>query len=384
MPRPKKPPAPTPRRTYGTGSVRYVAARSRWRARLPRDAAGHQRETWHASEDEAAAWLARELSRDASGFDPASSLGQYLNYWYGLHASRWQPLTQYRYRYELATCRSIATHRLDRLRGDHVQGLLAGMLARGLSTRYVYNVGSLLRRALGDAVTWGILERNVALAVTLPEPERRPARVWTAPDVQKVLRAIEGHRFEAAYLLILYGGLRIGEVAAVRWDALDAGAGVLTVRDAEWTNAKRQIGTPKRQRVREVDLPPHVVARLLALRRAMPVPSVYLLGKPDGSRWTTERLRGDWQALAEPLGIPTLNPHAGRHTALSHLLARGVPIAEVARQAGHASPAVTYATYVHITDNERRRLRGALDGLYEDATDPPGTIEDRIEGQTDA
>lgn len=384
MPRPKKPPAPTPRRTYGTGSVRFVAARGRWRARLPRDAAGHQRETWHASEDEAAAWLARERSRDASGFDPGSTLGQYLNYWYGLHASRWQPLTQYRYRYELATMRAIATHRLDRLRGDHVQGLLAGMLARKLSTRYVYNVGSLLRRALADAVTWGILARNVALLVTLPEPERRPARVWTASDVQKVLGAIEGHRFESAYLLILYGGLRIGEVAAVRWDALDAAAGVLTVRDAEWTNAKRQIGSPKRKRVREVDLPPHVVARLLEIRREQPVPSVYLLGKPDGTRWTTERLRADWRALSVQVGIPTLHLHEGRHTALSHLLARGVPIAEVARQAGHASPAVTYATYVHIVDAERTKLRGELGRLYGAETDPPGSIEGQNVVQDDA
>ena len=52
--------------------------------------------------------------------------------------------------------------------------------------------------------------------------------------------------------------------------------------------------------------------------------------------------------LATAAGLPLLRLHDARHTALSLLLASGVPVHVVARFAGH-DPAVTLRTYAHVT-----------------------------------
>lgn len=47
--------------------------------------------------------------------------------------------------------------------------------------------------------------------------------------------------------------------------------------------------------------------------------------------------------------------HWLRHTAISHALAGGTPLADVARRAGHANPAITAAIYTHaVSENERK------------------------------
>ena len=101
MARQLSPPPPPPRREQGQGSVTWAASRKRWRARLPKRPGEKPRESWHKRRPEADAWITRELARDATAFDPASTLGTYLNYWYRLHLHRWKPLTRGRYRSEI-------------------------------------------------------------------------------------------------------------------------------------------------------------------------------------------------------------------------------------------------------------------------------------------
>ena len=138
MPRRRKAPEPPPRREHGQGSVRFVEKRERWRARLPRQADGARRETWHPTRDEAEAWIARELARDTDSFDPTRPVGVYLNYWFRLRSAGWGPQTGRRYKYEAAALGSLSMIPHQRLRGDQVLAALAAMLDRKLTHRYAY------------------------------------------------------------------------------------------------------------------------------------------------------------------------------------------------------------------------------------------------------
>src|SRR5690606_10293989 len=153
------------------------------------------RESWHRSRDEAEAWIVRELARDPLAFDPARPLGEYLNHWFRLRAGNWGPQTARRYRYEAGALNALRTVPLNRLRGDQVQAVQPAMLERKLSRRYVYNVVSLLKRALADAVKWKIIPDNAVETVTLPEPEPSVTKAWDIDEVRAVLAAIVGHRF---------------------------------------------------------------------------------------------------------------------------------------------------------------------------------------------
>lgn len=397
MPRARKPPAPPPRREHGAGSVVWIERRKRWRARLPKQPGKPQRETWHLTREDGAAWIAGELARASDAFDPAQSLGLYLNYWFRLKGPKWGEQTARRYKYEAAALGDLALKPLNRLRADQIQAHQAAMLGRRLTRRYVYNVVCLLKRALADAVRWKILAENVAEDVDLPEPEKKRAQAWDLDEVRAVLKAIRGHRFEAVYLVILWAGLRIGEAVSLRWDQIDDD-GSVEFDQAEHTHLPgRPIGDTKREHERETQLPAHVVARLKELRAAGPAPLawpgrpqtdvayVYVAQRPDGNRWTPRAIREDWKALVAKVtvgddgpAVKQLRPHGGRRTFGTAHMVSGTPLADLATLMGHSSPAVTAASYLATSKRRRREAAERLADLLEPDR---GNIEGQIEGQ---
>jgi integrase len=65
-------------------------------------------------------------------------------------------------------------------------------------------------------------------------------------------------------------------------------------------------------------------------------------------------------------GIPEgFTPHSLRHVFASALLARGVPITDVAEWLGHRSIEVTYRIYGHLVPSAWSRAREALDAEYQ-------------------
>lgn len=392
MPR-RKSPAPPPRRERDTGSVVYVERRKRWRARLPREADGIRKESWHLTRDEAEAWIVRELNRAPDSFDPSQTVESYMDYWLRLAGGRWDAQTARRYRYEAnAIGATVRGTPLNRVRGDQFAAGQAAILERGCSRRYAYNVLSLYRRALADAVKWKILDENVVETVTLPEPEKKTARAWDIEEIRAVLTRIIGHRFEACYLLILWGGLRIGEVVGLRWDQI-ASDGTVAFEQAEKSHLRgRPLGGTKRDRSRETQIPAHVVARLKELRTAGPmllawpgrpradVAYVYVAQRPDGSRWTVRKIRDDWTALVSGLKVQPLRPHGGRRSFGTAHMVSGTPLADLASLMGHANPAVTAASYLGTSKGRRQEAAERLAGLIQPDL---GTIGGQIGGQAD-
>ena len=53
---------------------------------------------------------------------------------------------------------------------------------------------------------------------------------------------------------------------------------------------------------------------------------------------------------AKAAGVPWIGFHTFRHTCASRLLASGKNIAQVSKWLGHADPAFTLRTYVHLMD----------------------------------
>jgi integrase len=96
------------------------------------------------------------------------------------------------------------------------------------SVRYVHRI---LRKALGDAVRKGTLNRNPA---SLADPPKRSTsakregemRVWTSAQLQTFLASLDGERLAPAFVLAAHTGMRRGEVAGLRWADVDHGAPV--------------------------------------------------------------------------------------------------------------------------------------------------------------
>lgn len=94
-------------------------------------------------------------------------------------------------------------------------------LADGSSPRTVQYIRAVLRRALGQALKWSLVARNVATLVDPPRVEHYEVRPLDVKDAKKLLKAIKGHRLEALYTVALAPGLRQGDVLGLRWQDID-------------------------------------------------------------------------------------------------------------------------------------------------------------------
>jgi integrase len=107
--------------------------------------------------------------------------------------------------------------RLSRLGPADVQRFLNDRSATGLSPRRVQYLHAVLRRALGQALRWGLVTRNVATLVDPPRVRRAEVHPRTTAQARELLEAARGDRLEAIYTVALALG------AADRMDAVLGG-----------------------------------------------------------------------------------------------------------------------------------------------------------------
>lgn len=389
MPRKKAEPDSPARRGWGKGSVSYDAKRRQWRARTPRDDRGRRETAYFPTKQEAEAWLSDWIERAANAalpFDPNRTTGEFLRYWYRLNLRRWKPNQQRKVRSQINVCRPIAHHRLRALTAIHVDEFLTGLSDRGLSSGYVHAIGRLVVRALAWAVSRKILSENVAELVELTTGGRKPPKAYTAEEVRTITREARGERFEAAFLLYLHAGIRMGESLGMEWAAIDAENDVVYVEQAEYTAAGREIGTAKYESEGGIDVSPPIIRRLVELREA--ATTRYILGKPKAlrphdrqrkhsneERWCDTTVRRDWYALLARLGIRRLTPHGGRHSFATGHMVIGTDLADIADLLRHKSPAITAQTYLSGNRARRKDAAARLGQLFA-VPDPPTTQED--------
>lgn len=99
----------------------------------------------------------------------------------------------------------------------------------GLAAKTVKCVNGVLHKALQQAVAVGYLRFNPADACKLPKVVRKEIKPLDNADISAFLKAIEGHCFEAIYILTLFTGLRRGEVCGLTWDCIDFEKGTMTI-----------------------------------------------------------------------------------------------------------------------------------------------------------
>jgi integrase len=112
----------------------------------------------------------------------------------------------------------------------HVRSLYRKKLDAGLTPRTVQYVHTTLHKALKDAVSDGLVPRNVTEGIKAPRPRKIEVNALSADQARTFLTSARGDRFHALYMLAIHCGLREGELLGLRWDDVDLEAGTLSVR----------------------------------------------------------------------------------------------------------------------------------------------------------
>jgi integrase len=151
--------------------------------------------------------------------------------------------------------------------------------------------------------------------------------------------------------LLAHTGLRISEGLGLQWrDVRFGGKPMVAVRRQVCRGLERGLKTPNARR--DLPLAPGMARRLWTTHRDHePHEPLFatVRGEPRPLRESTLR-RDALEPAREAAGLEWVTFHSFRHTCASLLFESGKNIRQVSDWLGHADPAFTLKTYVHLID----------------------------------
>lgn len=324
--------------------------------------------------------------------DERQTVAQYLAHW--LHQCAKpvvRPSTFRRYgdMVRLHIAPELGAIRLSKLTPQHVQAFLNRKCGapsasrtkvgrptpRGLSPRTVRHCHAVLRVALGQALRWGLVSRNVAALVSPPRVEHTEVQPFNPEEARHFLGAVQGDRLEALYTVALACGLRQGEALGLLWDDVDLDAGSLRVCHAlQRVDGVLTLVEPKTARSRRNIALPALVVKALRAHRARQLQERLLAGQrweDTGFVFTTtigtpldaRNVQDGFKAVLARAKLRQQRFHDLRHGAASLLLAQGVQPRGVMEILGHSQIGITLNLYSHVMPELLRDAADKMDAV---------------------
>ena len=254
--------------------------------------------------------------------------------------------------------------KLKDLKPFHLQSIINKMARGNLSTSTMKKAKQTAVRILNIGVENDLVMRNVFSKVKVPTVEPHERRALTEEERELVNRTWRGHRMGHAVMIMMYCGLRRGELLALTWKDIDLKTKVLSVnKSLQMFKNQPHIKKPKSKAgTREIPIP-NILADALC-----DFPRDYTLVCPDtkGEMMSDTAYRRAWNSYrhylnleaggrdasrtrAKVQAIDNITAHMLRHTYASMLYEAGVDIKSAQRFLGHADIEMTLAVYTHLT-----------------------------------
>ena len=149
-------------------------------------------------------------------------------------------------------------------------------------------------------------------------------------------------------VLLATTGLRIGEALGLNWDDVEFGRRPkLHVRRQYYRGELRDLKTS--QAARTLPLAPNVARQLRQAKKTATGDAVF--STRTGARLSDRNVRRSLERACKVAGATRVGCHRLRHTFASMLYNDSKDIRQVSAWLGHADPAFTFRTYVHLVDS---------------------------------
>jgi len=296
-----------------------------------------------------------------------------------------------------AMTEAIGEMPLSRIKPVDVQNVIDELAAQGKAKSTLQKVRNYTDQIFRMAIINRVLEFNPVVAVTVPATSPVSVRSAISDEQQLWIRQMP-HRAQTPAMIMLYAGLRRGEVIALHWSDIDLEARTIRVnKSVEMLRGSAHLkqGAKTKAGTRIVDIP-IVLADYLSREKAALGSDMDQLVCPSvrGGLMSDTAWRRMWNSYMQDINItygyggkrskfdPNRNKdkpivmliepftaHQLRHTFATLLYKAGVDPMTAMHQLGHADIKTTLGIYTHLDAEYKRRSMDKLDALLSPADD---------------
>ena len=268
---------------------------------------------------------------------------------------------------------------LKRPRRKGEQLITDAQAAKPLSAKTAQNYLGCVKTMLAAAVRVGLLEYNPADRVQGPKRRKKKKATLPEPEVIALLQLIiteADTSLKLAVLLAMLCSLRLGEVGALRYSAIDWDAGTITVdRALKYTPADGAfIAETKTEAGDRVITLPTSMIRILHdamwddVMESQDYPETWkgnfwIVHSRHGARVNKDTPSKWFRKFADEHGYQGLTFHGLRHVHASLLLQHHVDLQSVSVRMGHSDPSVTLRAYADAMPAQDQEAAATMDRL---------------------
>ncbi len=247
-----------------------------------------------------------------------------------------------------------------------------------LAPKTILHYHRLISSMLNKAVKWQIIHENVSQRVDPPKVPYKEAKFLDDEQARQLILLLENEpiQYKTMIILLIYTGLRRGELCGLEWKDINFDKKQLRVARASQCVPHKGIITkePKtRSSLRVIDLSDTAII-LLKNYQKWQTKEKFMLG----DKWVdTDRLFCQWNGkpihpdtitgwfrdFVKRNNLPKVTIHSLRHTNATLLISSGTDIRTIAGRLGHAQTSTTVNTYSHVIQSANRVAADRLDAL---------------------
>lgn len=221
---------------------------------------------------------------------------------------------------------------------------------------------SVLKRCFDYAIANRVIDYNPMQYLSIPNGMQKKTREALTAEQQQWIINTE-HRAQLPAMIMLFAGLRRGEVSALLWSDVDLQNKTITVNKSYDFRENKVKSTKTVSGIRVIPIPDVLVDFLKSVEKI----SDYVCPCTNGavmreSAWqrlwnsymqTLNQQYGDFidmpTAQNIPIVIPTFTPHCLRHTYCTMLYESGIDAVTAKNLMGHKDISTTLGIYTHLS-----------------------------------
>ena len=242
---------------------------------------------------------------------------------------------------------------------------------KGLAKNTLKYIKGTAKQILQLAVESRAIDFNPAQDVKIPANAPEKHREALTEEQQQWI-VDTPHKMQRAAMIMMYSGLRRGELTPLTWSDVDLVKNTISVnKSVEMINGKPRLkeGAKTKAGVRVVNIPQKLSDFLIQEKEKENPLCIYVVHSEKGTMLSNYAWRSMWKDYMEelnikygyngediqntkfelPMKIPPFTPHYLRHTFATLLYMAGVDVMTARDQLGHANIQTTLSIYTHLS-----------------------------------
>lgn len=244
-------------------------------------------------------------------------------------------------------------------------------LQQQLANSTIQVIFRIVNKSLNRAKKIGKIHTNPFSELNIPKTTRKKVRALTLTEQKTIMNVASKRKkgYGIPTLLALHSGMRVGEIAALKWSDIDFDSNLIHVNhtyqriaSVEMTKKTQLIMADSKTEASVRVIPISRTLKKLLLNHKKRSKGNFVFST-NGQPCEPRLLTYHFHKIREKAKLPQIHFHQLRHTFATRCLEANKDIPSVSALLGHASTQMTLDTYVDVMMEQRYQVINELDRL---------------------